>query len=53
MEKIFKDKGINIDAGNKCTLECAACARQQYKNTGRKIPGNDLTPEQFLSLIHI
>lgn len=47
MEKIFKDKAINIDAGNKCTLECAACARQQYKNTGRKIPGNDLTPEQF------
>lgn len=43
----FADKSINIDAGNKCTLECAACARQQYKNSGRKIPGNDLTPEQF------
>lgn len=43
----FLDRSINIDAGNKCTLECAACSRQHYKKIGRSIPGNDLTPLQF------
>lgn len=43
----FRDRGINIDSGNKCTLECAACARQQYKQEGLSIPGKDLTLEQL------
>jgi MoaA/NifB/PqqE/SkfB family radical SAM enzyme len=43
----FRDRAINIDSGNKCTLECAACARQQYKQEGQSIPGKDLTLEQL------
>jgi len=43
----FYERSINIDAGNKCTLECAACSRQRYRKLGKTIPGDDLTPKQF------
>jgi len=43
----FYKRSINIDAGNKCTLECAACVRQHYKKRDKSIPGKDLTPLQF------
>ena len=43
----FNERTINIDNGNKCTLECPACMRAEYKKVGESIPGKDLTPAQF------
>jgi len=43
----FYDRSINIDSGNKCTLECAACVRQKFKKNNWTIPGDDLTLNQF------
>ena len=47
----FNERTLNIDAGPKCTLECSACARQRFREQGKKIPGKDLTPEQFKKII--
>lgn len=46
----FYDRSINIDTGNKCTLECASCVRQIYKKYNWTIPGDDLTLSQFDTL---
>ena len=35
----FNTRTLNIDAGPKCTLECSACARQRFREQGKKIPG--------------
>jgi len=45
--KIHKNKGINIDIGVRCPLECSACMRQKYRSKGLPIPGKDMTLEQF------
>lgn len=47
----FNERTLNIDAGPRCTLECSACARQRFREQGKKIPGKDLTPEQFKKII--
>tara|TARA_B100000579_G_scaffold321683_1_gene271371 strand:- start:88 stop:1140 length:1053 start_codon:yes stop_codon:yes gene_type:complete len=47
----FDTRTLNIDAGPRCTLECSACARQRFREQGKKIPGKDLTPEQFKKII--
>ena len=47
----FNTRTLNIDAGPKCTLECSACARQRFREQGKKIPGKDLTPKQFKKII--
>ena len=43
----FNERSINIDAGVRCTLECPGCSRTQFKKLGKRIPGKDLTIEQF------
>lgn len=43
----FNKRAINIDAGFRCTLECPGCARTKFKRNGKRIPGKDLTVEQF------
>ena len=47
----FNERTLNIDAGPKCTLQCSACARQRFAEQNRRIPGKDLTPEQFRKII--
>ena len=47
----FYERTLNIDAGPKCTLQCSACARTRFREHGKKIPGKDLTPEQFKKII--
>ena len=47
----FNTRTLNIDAGPKCTLECSACARQRFREQGKKIPGKDLTPKQFKKIV--
>lgn len=41
-------RGLNIDISYRCPLECYACERQRkYRNNGLKVPGRDMTYEQF------
>ena len=43
----FRNRGINIDTTFRCTLECPGCSRTKFKKLGKRIPGKDLTIEQF------
>ena len=43
----FNERSINIDAGVRCTLQCPGCARTKLIKNGKRIPGKDLTIEQF------
>ena len=47
----FNERTLNIDAGPKCTLQCSACARTRFRKNNQRIPGKDLTPEQFKKII--
>ena len=47
----FNERTLNIDAGPKCTLQCSACTRTRFRANNEKIPGKDLTPEQFKKII--
>ena len=47
----FNERTLNIDAGPKCTLQCSACARTRFRENNQRIPGKDLTPEQFKKII--
>ena len=50
----FRNKVLNIENTPRCTLECPACKRTEYKNRhGKqaKLPGQDLTVEQFEKVI--
>tara|TARA_B100000287_G_scaffold287145_1_gene270656 strand:- start:266 stop:910 length:645 start_codon:yes stop_codon:yes gene_type:complete len=38
---------VNLDIGNKCTLECIACSRQTNRFKGTPIPGKDMTISQW------
>ena len=48
----FKERIVNIDLSNRCTLKCPGCARVFFKdkNPKTKIPGNDVTLEQIEKL---
>jgi MoaA/NifB/PqqE/SkfB family radical SAM enzyme len=46
------ERGINVDISNKCPLECYACDRQRgYRNNGLKVPGKDMTVDQFKKIM--
>jgi hypothetical protein len=40
-------RGIVIDASHKCMLKCHKCERAWYVKNRQKVPGNDLTVDQF------
>ena len=40
-------KGVNIDIGARCTLECSQCSRTKLRRRGLPIPGKDITIDQF------
>ena len=41
-------RGLNIDIGFRCPLECPRCQRQRgWRNFGRKVPGRDLTLDEI------
>lgn len=44
---VHKKKELNIDIGVRCTLQCHDCARTTMLNKGQKVPGKDITLEQF------
>tara|TARA_E500000318_G_scaffold65923_1_gene60868 strand:- start:704 stop:1657 length:954 start_codon:yes stop_codon:yes gene_type:complete len=43
----FRNKKVDIDLSNKCTLECPMCARQELKKLNKKVPGGDMSIEDF------
>lgn len=43
----FLRKGVNLDITYRCTLECPACTRYYLKQAGKKIPGHDMTDDEF------
>ena len=40
-------RGVNIDLSARCTLECPMCSRTKLRKQGLKVPGEDVTFEQF------
>ena len=46
----FSDRSINIDTTIRCTLECPKCQRQGLRRQGKKIPGQDISIDDFIKL---
>ena len=44
-------KRINLDISHRCTLECSKCLRQYYKSLGMRVPGYDMTVEEYRKII--
>lgn len=44
---MHENKGLNIDIGTRCTLQCSECQRTIFKKQKKTIPGKDMTIEQF------
>lgn len=44
-------KTINLDISHRCTLECPKCARQYYRDQNLKVPGNDMSIDEYLKII--
>lgn len=42
-----RKKSLNIDIGNRCTLQCSECQRTIARSQGKSLPGSDMTLEQF------
>jgi MoaA/NifB/PqqE/SkfB family radical SAM enzyme len=47
MLEIHKQKSLNIDIGNRCTLQCSECARTKFVSNNLPLPGKDLKIAQF------
>lgn len=41
---------INLDIGARCSLECPKCLRSFYKANGVKVPGHDMSVEEYLKI---
>ena len=38
---------INLDITSTCTLECPDCQREVYKQKGLKVPGHNMSIDDF------
>ena len=48
----FNRKEVNIDITHRCALECMRCQRTMfYKNKNIKVPGEDMSMNNFLKVI--
>ena len=47
----FNARRVNIDTGTRCTLQCSGCIRTRYTRDNKRIPGKDLTVEQFKKIV--
>ena len=47
----FNTRRVNIDAGTRCTLQCPGCVRTRFVRDNKRIPGKDLTIEQFKKIV--
>ena len=46
----FKNRGLDLDITNKCTLQCSQCARSIWDYKTKDIPGGDLTIDEWKDL---
>ena len=46
----FKNRSVNIDTTIRCTLECPKCQRRGLRRQGKKIPGQDISIDDFMKL---
>jgi len=44
---LSRRKCINLDITSTCTLECPDCQREVYKQKGLKVPGHNMSIEEF------
>ena len=42
---------INLDITHRCTLQCQRCNRAIFAARGQKVPGEDMTMENFKKVI--
>ena len=47
----FNSRRVNIDTGIRCTLQCPGCVRTRFVRDNKRIPGKDLTIEQFKKIV--
>lgn len=44
-------KAINLDITHRCTLACPKCPRQYYIKNNMKVPGKDMTIDEYYKII--
>ena len=44
---LSRRKWINLDITSTCTLQCPDCQREVYRQQGLKVPGHDMSIEEF------
>ena len=44
---LSRRKCINLDITSTCTLECPDCQREVYKQKGLKVPGHNMSIDDF------
>ena len=44
---LSRRKCINLDITSTCTLQCPDCQREVYRQQGLKVPGHDMSIEEF------
>ena len=42
---------INLDITHRCTLQCKRCNRAIFASRGQKVPGEDLSMENFKKIL--
>lgn len=47
----MNNSSINLDISHRCTLECPKCMRTFYKQQGVKVPGHDMTVNEYMKII--
>jgi len=47
---LHRNKILNLETGIHCTLQCPDCDRTIRMQSGQKIPGKDLTIDQFIKM---
>jgi len=44
--------GVNIDITHRCSLECLSCQRLRYTTRNQKVPGNDMSVDDFIKVVN-
>lgn len=45
------NNSINLDISHRCTLECPKCLRSFYKSNDTRVPGYDMTVDEYVKVI--
>lgn len=44
-------KTVNLDITHRCTLECPKCRREKYRLLNQKVPGKDMSIDEYRKII--